>query len=331
MNAPHETATCPFSHLAGANAPHRPTAPRIRTRRSETLRANAPREQARAKVLSRTAYRRAHPAVRTRERLFRTRQRTGRAAALLLGAALLVLGAALLCATLAQEPEYAVEGADEFQTEMPAPRNGAPIERLASSPTSFCDNVEPVLQGDAYPSGCEPAALACALSASNVPTCIEDVIGCLDTDPKFRDFVHHYAGDPAGDGAAWPPAMVDAANRYLAKAGIDSLSAADISGTSFSDVMRLTQAGYPVLVWTTVDMESPDFSNLAAFGQRFVRNNHCVVVHGQDASGNVLVMDPLEGCIARDAEAFARIYEQRGCLAMVICQTSAIADDSTLL
>lgn len=228
------------------------------------------------------------------------------------------------------------------------------IENLADSPADYTSHVSELLQGDAYPSGCEPAALASVLQSMGVDASLEDVLGYLSYDPDFIDFVYHYAGDPAGSGSAWPPAMVDAANRYLTDATSDAtsidadvvgegkdgsaadtapplqttpaLTAVNISGASFSEVTDIIAAGYPVMVWTTMYMEEPDFSDYAVFGYQFVVNNHCVVAYGlSNDESTVLAMDPLEGMVERNADDFARIYEERGCLALVVVPEDALA------
>ena len=247
------------------------------------------------------------------------------------------------------------------------------IDSLVASPADYTENVPEVLQGDAYPSGCEPAALASVLQSMGIDVSLEDMLAYLDYDPDFIDFVYHYAGDPAGSGSAWPPAMVDAANRYLddaqtaendtasaasnasgtpasdTSAGDEpnasangastssasanspspktaALQAVNISGASFSEVEQIIAAGYPVMAWTTTSMEDPEFSDYQIFGYQFVVNNHCVVVCGMaDDESTVLVMDPLEGMVERDANNFARIYEERGGLAMVVAPTSTLS------
>ncbi len=200
------------------------------------------------------------------------------------------------------------------------------IENLAAAPVKYAEHVPEVLQGDAYPSGCEPAALASVLQSMDMDASLEDVLGYLNYDPDFIDFVYHYAGDPAGSGSAWPPAMVDAANRYLDSASSANYAAININGASFSEVIDIISAGYPVMVWTTMYMEEPEFSDYTIFWYQFVVNNHCVVVCGLTDNGeSVQVMDPLEGIVERNATDFARIYEERGCLAMIVVPTSAIA------
>ena len=223
------------------------------------------------------------------------------------------------------------------------------IDSLVASPADYTENVPEVLQGDAYPSGCEPAALASVLQSMGIDVSLEDMLAYLDYDPDFIDFVYHYAGDPAGSGSAWPPAMVDAANRYLddaqtaengtASAADDesdastdepsadaaTLQAVNISGASSSQLAEVMGAGYPVMVWTTISMEEPQFSDYEFSGYSFVVNNHCVVVYGTANDGeSVLVMDPLDGLVERDASAFWSIYEERGRLCMALVPQSAL-------
>ncbi len=193
------------------------------------------------------------------------------------------------------------------------------VSSLAADPAAYTSAVAAVLQGDAYPSGCEPASLTSVLASMGVGATLDDVVGYLNIDPDFVDYVYHYAGDPAGSGSAWPQTMVDTASRYLAANSDGDLSAVNISGASFDQLEQIVEAGYPVMVWTTTYMEEPDFSDYEIFGYPFVVNNHCVVMYGvADDGADILVMDPLEGMVTRDASDFAGIYEERGRLAMAV-------------
>lgn len=113
------------------------------------------------------------------------------------------------------------------------------IENLAASPADYTPNIPELLQGSVYPSGCEPAALASVLQSMGIDASLEDALGYLSYDPDFIDFVYHYAGDPEGSGSAWPPAMVDAANRYLHDVQTvedeTAITASNASGTPASD------------------------------------------------------------------------------------------------
>lgn len=205
-----------------------------------------------------------------------------------------------------------------FAEEVLYPSSSASSDELGN--VSYAANMQPLLQGDAYPSGCEPAALAAVLRSMGFDATIEDVIGCLNIDPSFTDYVYHYAGDPSGEGSAYAPAMVQAANVYLARQE-SSFEAIDISGTPFDDMISLVERGYPVMAWCTIDYQEPLFSSYSIYGWSFVRNNHCVVVCGNNGD-TLRIMDPLEGIIECDTETFRSLYETRGAMAMVIASTS---------
>lgn len=255
-------------------------------------------------------------------------------AAILITVAAIILAARTItrsvtqAAAVSQAEENVSLGVQETTDSLNESERQTLIDLLAASPADYASQVSAVLQGEEYPSGCEPAALACVLQSMGVDASLEDVIGYLDIDSEFIDFVYHYAGDPAGDGSAWPQAMVDTANRYLADAEDQAASfvALNISGASFDELKAIMAAGYPVMVWTTTYMEEPEFSDYEIFGYQFVINNHCVVAYGMSNDGeNVLVMDSLEGLVERDAGDFATIYEERRCLAMVIAPAEASA------
>lgn len=174
----------------------------------------------------------------------------------------------------------------------------------------------PVLQLPRYPSGCEPASVACVLQALGVNASVDDVVAALDLDPSFTDYVNRYAGDPAGVGTGYPPVMAAAAQRLLDRAHA-GLKAVDLTGTPFADLAVCVENGWPVVVWTTIDLAPPLWGDAVVAGQRYVRNSHTVVLLGVDDT-TVRVMDPLAGMVERDRATFAPVYEERGAQALAI-------------
>lgn len=65
----------------------------------------------------------------------------------------------------------------------------------------------------------------------------------------------------AGSGSAMPPAVVAAAERYLAERS-SKLVATDLTGTSFTKIKSMVKRGLPVMVWSTIDAETPVYTSL---------------------------------------------------------------------
>lgn len=180
----------------------------------------------------------------------------------------------------------------------------------------WAGNVEEFLQFPVLQGGCEVASLSCVLRSMGYDEVDEYTIA--EEYLEYGDMVSGYSGDPYYYGSAFPPPLMDAANAFLEANGAEE-RALDLSGLGFDVVAEWVQAGYPVLVWTTMYMEEPDLTGTMVGPYEWWNNEHCVVVYGFDESGDVLVMDPLDGLTTRDRQDFARIYEECGSLSYVIC------------
>lgn len=180
--------------------------------------------------------------------------------------------------------------------------------------------IEELLQYPELPAGCESVALACVLRSMGFDASGAEIVdGYLAIDPTCTDFVTSFAGDPYWGGGTLPPAIVDAANAYLAAQGdaASGLAARDLTGLSYENLLMIVGEGYPVLVWTTMYGEEPAFTGEVIDGWSWYFNEHCVVLYGVEGS-EVLVSDPLEGLVRRDATAFGYLYEACGSMAVAI-------------
>lgn len=190
---------------------------------------------------------------------------------------------------------------------------------LSSGPTStveWAGNVEEFLQFPILQGGCEIASLSCVLRSMGYDEVDDYTIA--DEYLEYGDMVDGYSGDPYYYGGSFPPPIIDAANAFLEDKGAAE-RAVDLSGLSFDVVSEWISAGYPVLVWSTMYMDEPEFTDTMVGPYEWWDNEHCVVAYGFDENGDVLVMDPLDGIVVRDGEEFARIYEECGELSCVIC------------
>lgn len=183
--------------------------------------------------------------------------------------------------------------------------------------------VAELLQLPELPTGCESVALTIVLRSMGYDSLGKTEIADFYLARSSWDFVNAFAGDPYSSGGyingAMPPAIVNAANKYLARHG-DAARAQELKGASMETLYSLIDQGYPILVWTTAYMQrTPLFTGLKQDGYSWYNNEHCVVLYGYDrASGNVLVSDPLSGVVWRNASEFGDIYRRCGSMSAVI-------------
>lgn len=185
----------------------------------------------------------------------------------------------------------------------------------------YTDHIQVVEQYPTYPSGCEIAALTCVLDSMGYDVTLSQMVEgrYVSYDASWSGSASSaYFGSPYGQGGAFPPAIVAAANRYLEEQGARE-QARELQGLTAEELLELVSEGYPVLVWTTVSFSDPAFSGEVIDGYRWYVNEHCVVLYGLDASADeVLVSDSISGLVRISTARFFELYEECGALAMVI-------------
>lgn len=196
-------------------------------------------------------------------------------------------------------------------------------------PRAVSLNVPSLLQLPELPTGCESVALTMALEYEGFmlyKTTIarEFLIYNQETD----NMAVGYIGDPfSEDGAGcFAPAIAATADNFFADQDADYV-AYDISGTEMEDLLRYIEAGTPVVVWTTMYMADPEFTeDKTEYNGKIYRwyyQEHCVVLSGYDLDNNTLqINDPLEGIVNRDYDEFKRIYDEIGKYAVVVKNTA---------
>lgn len=199
------------------------------------------------------------------------------------------LAAALIAST--NQPAYQVEPGDYTAT----------------------DSVGIALQNPDYPAGCEPMSLCILLKSYSYDAVMPDIMECFDITED--DFVNGYWGDVYSVGAAYPPAVVTAANRYLAEQG-SRLEANDISGYSWDYIKTLVTDGKPVMIWCTTDYQPPVYVDWEIDGEYMYANEHCVVLYGAE-NGAAYISDPLRGLIEVPEDEFGTLYGL--CGSMAVC------------
>lgn len=185
-------------------------------------------------------------------------------------------------------------------------------------------DIEPILQMPEYPTGCELVSLTMALSyvtgtEVDTETLIDDYITLYSS-----NFLTGFMGDPRSEngGGCFPPAIAKCANEYLADSHI-KLTATDETGLMKEQIMGLIDAGFPVLIWTTMYMSEPQQRNTSAEYRGKTYNwyvsEHCVLAVGYDLEKNVFIInDPLEGQVERDIDEFMKIHDKIGNYAVII-------------
>lgn len=180
-----------------------------------------------------------------------------------------------------------------------------------------------LLQNPELPTGCESVALTMVLNTlgySLEKTMIADQYLVYDSENLAKGYV----GDPYSSSGAgvFPPGLTETANRFL-RHQHSSLRAYNISGTPFEELYSYIEHGNPILIWTTIDYETPYFSDIineyqGAFYQWY-ENEHCVVLGGYDLKKNtVILFDPLQGQTEIEEYIIKNIYDTIGQYAVAI-------------
>lgn len=179
---------------------------------------------------------------------------------------------------------------------------------------NFADQIDELLQYPDLPAGCEITSLTCVLNSMGFEVTMTEI---ADEYLEYgEDYLHQYVGSPYEYGGAFTPALVIAANNFLTAQGSE-YRAYDLSGSSFDNLLDCVRVGYPVLIWTTMFMEEPLYTDIFIEDRQWYDNEHCVVLYGIDDE-ELLVNDPLQGLIRCDRAQFQYLYEACGSMALVI-------------
>lgn len=196
-------------------------------------------------------------------------------------------------------------------------------------PSSVSLKVPEVLQLPELPTGCESVALTMALEYEGFmlyKTTIarEFLIYNQETD----NMAIGYIGDPFSDDGAgcFAPAIAATADNFFEDQEADYV-AYNISGSEMEELLGYIEAGTPVVLWTTMYMAEPEFTEDTAEYEgetyRWYYQEHCVVLSGYDLeNGTLQINDPLEGIVTRDYKEFKNIYDTVGKYAVVVKETT---------
>ena len=195
-----------------------------------------------------------------------------------------------------------------------APIDGGVAYAIAESRATFTNGVDVIMQDDVMRGGCEVVSLVVVLDSMGVEVTAEEIAD--DYLVQDGSFATGYAGSPYTTGGGFPPGLVKAANVCLEMRG-SSLRAHDMTGTRFADLETLVEAGYPIMVWSTLYLDEPMWSGIYEGDLQWYDNEHCVVVYGIEGD-KVLVSDSIDGMVERDRAEFERIYDACGRMAMAV-------------
>ena len=189
-------------------------------------------------------------------------------------------------------------------------------------------DVEELLQYPELPTGCESVALTAVLRYHGFD--LEKTFFAENYLSISDDAMYGYMGDPHDDDGAgvFPPALADDANAFFRDQRSD-FTAVTIMGTELEDLYKLVDAGYPVLVWTTMFFTEPQLEDYGYFYEDeaylWYNNEHCVALIGYDMDeGTVTLCDPLSGIVDCDAEEFRYIYDMIGQMSMTVIKEKSL-------
>lgn len=193
-----------------------------------------------------------------------------------------------------------------------------PAEDIQEVVSCWPDNqlvdIPAVLQNPDLPTGCEVTALATVTQWLGFDASKETLANIM---PKSdTEFVHMFLGDPySPDGhAIMAPGLEITADTYLAGTGYQ---ANDITGTAFYNLQSKLDAGVPVIIWVTINMEQAQPAYMSAYGYDLIPNTHCVVLLSM-TNDYVSVDDPLRGNVQYSTADVKVAYESNGTQAVTI-------------
>ena len=184
--------------------------------------------------------------------------------------------------------------------------------------------LKPICQHPDLPTGCEMTSLAMVLNFMGVKADKCDLAdNYLAKGPVGKvNFWKAFPGNPRSWSSygCYAPVVVNAANKYL-KAKKSSLRATYYKGKTLEALTSYTKAGYPVIVWCTIDNKPAyDTVTWVIDGEkiRWRAPQHCVVFLGIK-NGKAVIADSTYGKIMLyDKELFRRGYNSLYKQAVVI-------------
>lgn len=196
------------------------------------------------------------------------------------------------------------------------------VDEEKELPSSASIEMELILQHPELPTGCETVALTMLLKFYGFD--LDKTTIAKDYLIYSNNFVEGYMGNPFTTGGAgiYSPGLTRTANKYL-DAQDSELNAKNVTDSTPEELYRYIANGTPVVIWNTVYFLQNQPTGLTVkWGEKtYVWDNceHCMVLSGYDLERNVVIVhDPIEGVVERDAEGFWQRYENLGSMALII-------------
>ncbi|MBQ9935346.1 MAG: C39 family peptidase [Lachnospiraceae bacterium] len=198
----------------------------------------------------------------------------------------------------------------------------AQVEEEKALPSKVSLDIELIIQYPELPTGCESVALTMLLNYYGFD--LEKTTIAKDYLIYSTNFVEGYMGNPFTTGGAgiYSPGLTRTANKFLDAQGSE-LNAKNVTDSTPEELYRYLAEGKPVVIWNTVFFLNNQPTGLTVkWGEKsYVWDSceHCMVLSGYDLERNVVIVhDPIEGIVERDAEGFWQRYEKLGSMALII-------------
>lgn len=204
-----------------------------------------------------------------------------------------------------------------------------PLEIILSGdvPSSHNINIEAVLQNPELPTGCEITSLTTVLNywGYDVDKCdLADNYLHKESGGGEYTMYEAFLGTPYDSNAfgCYAPVIKDAAEKYMARQS-KKMQVADISGNSVEKVYACVAQGYPVVIWSTMNLHEPSWTtywtNEDGTKFEFPSYEHCMVINGYNKNDNTVeVCDPMEGNTTYEMDRFEEIYKEMGSQAVLL-------------
>lgn len=193
---------------------------------------------------------------------------------------------------------------------------------LKPLPVSVSIELELVYQHPELPTGCESVALTMLLKYYGFE--LDKTTIASEYLVYSSNFVEGFIGSPFTQGGAgiYSPGLTRTANKYL-DAQESELNAKNVTDSTPEELYRYVSEDTPVVVWNTVyNLPNNPTGNVVKWGEKeyvWDRCEHCMVLSGYDLERKVVIIhDPIEGVVERDADVFWERYEKLGSMALII-------------
>ena len=195
-------------------------------------------------------------------------------------------------------------------------------EKEKAIPPRVSLELELIYQHTELPTGCESVALTMLLNyygfELDKTTIASEYLIYAD------NFVAGFVGNPFSSNGAgiYSPGLTKTANKFLNAQGSE-LNAKNVTDSTPEELYRYLAEGKPVVIWNTIYfLQNQPTGQVVKWGEKeyhWDRCEHCMVLSGYDLKKNVVIVhDPINGIVEREADGFWERYESLGSMAVII-------------